>query len=66
MARNLIIIGRQQGQMGDNLLALRNSLELFLIISPDDAEVLMLQARINLHLNVDLTDVSILKRFPHI
>lgn len=57
MARNLIVIGRQQGQMGDNLLCLRNALELFLVISPDDHEVLMLQARINLHLNVDLSDV---------
>ena len=57
MARNLISIGRQQGQMGDNLLGLRNAMELYLAVCPDDDEVLMLQARVNLHLNVDLTDV---------
>lgn len=57
MARNLISIGRQQGQMGDNLLGLRNAMELYLVVCPDDEEVLMLQARVNLHLNVDLADV---------
>ncbi|XP_076108140.1 F-box only protein 21-like [Mytilus galloprovincialis] len=57
MTRNLIIIGRQQGFGQGQLLGLRNAMELYLVISPDDAEVLMLQARVNLHLNVDLTDV---------
>ncbi|XP_046568601.1 F-box only protein 21-like [Haliotis rubra] len=57
MARNLVGIGRHQSQLGDGLLCLRNALDLFLIISPDDLEMRLLQVRINLHLNINLPDV---------
>ncbi|XP_064612158.1 F-box only protein 21-like [Liolophura sinensis] len=57
MARNLVYIGRQQGQMGDSMLCLRNALELYLVISPDDLEKRLLLARVNLHLNINLPDV---------
>ena len=58
MARNLVSIGRQQGRMGDSLLCLRNALELFLLICPDDLDTRLLQVRVNLHLNINLPDVS--------
>ena len=58
MARNLVAIGRQQGRMGDSLLCLRNALELFLIICPNDLDTRLLQVRVNLHLNINLPDVS--------
>ena len=51
-------IGRQQGRMGDSLLCLRNALELFLIICPNDLDTRLLQVRVNLHLNINLPDVS--------
>lgn len=57
MARNLVSIGRQQGRMGDSLLCLRNALELFLLICPDDLDTRLLQVRVNLHLNINLPDV---------
>ncbi|KAK6190846.1 hypothetical protein SNE40_002623 [Patella caerulea] len=57
MARNLVGIGRHQNQMGDGLLCLRNSLELFLLICPDDLEMRLLQVRINLHLKINLPEV---------
>ncbi|KAL3856329.1 hypothetical protein ACJMK2_011098 [Sinanodonta woodiana] len=57
MVRNLVGIGRQQGRMGDSLLCLRNALELFLIICPNDIDMRLLQVRVNLHLNINLPDV---------
>ena len=44
--------------MGDSLLCLRNALELFLIICPNDLDTRLLQVRVNLHLNINLPDVS--------
>ncbi|XP_069115061.1 F-box only protein 21-like [Argopecten irradians] len=58
MCRNLINIGRQQSNMGDGLLGLRNALDLSLILSPEDVDVLLLSVRVNLHLGINLNQTS--------
>ncbi|KAL5015855.1 hypothetical protein ScPMuIL_005444 [Solemya velum] len=57
MARNLVEIGRQQGHADDCLLCLRNALELYVAVSPDDVDIHLLHVRVNLHLNINLLDV---------
>lgn len=57
MLRNLIAIGREQGGMGDNLLCLRNALELSRLTMPDDFELRMQLIRVNLHLHINFADV---------
>ena len=57
MARNLVNIGRQQGQMGDGLLCLRNAVEMYLTVAPDDVDSRILLARLYLHLNINLPEV---------
>ena len=59
MVRNLIEIGRQHGQMGNGLQCLLNAVELFPVLCPDDVEFRILLARLYLHLNVNLHDVSL-------
>ena len=58
MARNLVNSGRQMGQMGDGLLALRTALELFLVICPDEVDSRILLSRLYLHLNINLREVG--------
>ena len=58
MARNLVNIGRQMGQMGDGLLALRTALELFLVICPDEIDSRILLSRLYLHLCINLHEVQ--------
>ena len=58
MIRNLISIGRQQGRQGDNLMCLRNALELALILSPYDLQLRFFLVRVHIHLNINLQEVS--------
>ncbi|OWF35923.1 F-box only protein 21 [Mizuhopecten yessoensis] len=58
MCRNLIGIGRQQSNVGNGLLSLRNALDLALILSPNDVDMLLLSVRVNLHLGINLSWTS--------
>ncbi|XP_060064726.1 F-box only protein 21-like [Ylistrum balloti] len=58
MCRNLINIGRQQSNVLDSLLCLRNALDLAIILSPSDIDTLLLSVRVNLHLGIDLSRTS--------
>lgn len=66
MIRNLIAIGHGQGTGGDNVLSLRDALELYRLFKPDDIESSLLLVRVNLHLNINLKDVSERKKFLYI
>ncbi len=57
MARNLVNIGRQMGQMGDGMLALRTAVEIFTEICPDEIDSRILMARLYLHLGINLQEV---------
>ncbi len=57
MARNLVNIGRQMGQMGDGMLALRTAVEIFTEICPDEIDSRILLARLYLHLGINLQEV---------
>eukprot|EP00058_Branchiostoma_floridae_P020383 XP_002605873.1 hypothetical protein BRAFLDRAFT_90800 [Branchiostoma floridae] len=52
MVNNLLSIGRRQAQMGD-----RSNLDLALLLNPGDIENALLQARVYLHLNINLSEV---------
>ncbi|KAK3611713.1 hypothetical protein CHS0354_034382, partial [Potamilus streckersoni] len=54
---NLARIGHQRGRIGDNLQCLRNALELWLIICPENMDVRLRQVRVSLNLNINLPDV---------
>ena len=58
MARNLVNIGRQMGQMGDGMLALRTAVEIFTEICPYEIDSRILLARLYLHLGINLQEVS--------
>ncbi|XP_035691885.1 F-box only protein 21-like isoform X1 [Branchiostoma floridae] len=58
MVNNLLSIGRRQAQMGDSsLVCLRSNLDLALLLNPGDIENALLQARVYLHLNINLSEV---------
>ncbi|XP_070572087.1 F-box only protein 21-like isoform X1 [Ptychodera flava] len=55
MASNLLRINPHR----DDNSGLRNALELYLVLCPDDIEVKLLQARVYLHLNINLQEVLV-------
>lgn len=58
MARNLVRIARCLNHHGrDRTQMLRFAIGLHLAISPDDAEMQLIQVRLFLHLNINLKDV---------
>lgn len=63
MVRNLISIGHEMGTGSDNMLSLRDALELSLCFDPTNFESCLLLVRVHLHLNINLLDVSIIVLF---
>ena len=58
MARNIVGISRSFGRGENHMQLLRSGLALYLVISPDDDVMRMLQVRVFLHLSINLRDVS--------
>ncbi|KAL3856330.1 hypothetical protein ACJMK2_011099 [Sinanodonta woodiana] len=54
LLENLARIGHKMGRMGDNLQCLRNALELWLIICPENLDVRLRQIRVSINLNINL------------